>query len=72
MVISDRVSVTPSIAAIRTEARAVRTVFGGLADKMMVSSTKSQIGHLLGASGAVEAVVSCLAVHRQTACVRCR
>ena len=31
---------------------------------LSLSSTKSQLGHLLGASGGVEAVITCLAVHR--------
>ncbi len=46
------------------ETRAIHTTLGDHAKKAMVSSTKSQIGHLLGASGAVEAVVTCLGVHR--------
>ena len=49
------------------ETRAVHHAFGDHAKKLMISSTKSQIGHLLGASGAVEAVVLALAVDRQFA-----
>jgi len=49
------------------ETRAVRAAFGDHADKLMMSSTKSQIGHLLGASGAVESVACCLALRNQIA-----
>ncbi len=47
------------------ETRAVRAAFGDHADKLMMSSTKSQIGHLLGASGAAESVACCLALKNQ-------
>lgn len=49
------------------ECRAVNSVFGNVASNLAVSSTKSMIGHLLGAAGAVEAIFSVLAIRDQVA-----
>lgn len=49
------------------ETNAIRTVFGQHADAIAVSSTKSQLGHLLGASGGVESAFCVLALERQLA-----
>jgi len=45
------------------ETRAIKAALGAHAKKVSISSTKSHLGHLLGASGGVEAVISALAVH---------
>ncbi|WP_221073771.1 beta-ketoacyl-ACP synthase II [Agarivorans aestuarii] len=49
------------------ETQAVKSVFGEHAKEVLVSSTKSMTGHLLGAAGAVEAIVSILAIRDQIA-----
>jgi len=48
-----------------SETIAIKKVFGAHAYKIPVSSTKSMIGHLLGAAGAVEAIFSILAIRDQ-------
>ncbi|MDI6889773.1 MAG: beta-ketoacyl-ACP synthase II [Thermodesulfovibrionales bacterium] len=45
------------------ESNAIKTVFGEHAYKVAVSSTKSMTGHLLGAAGGVEAVISILSIY---------
>lgn len=49
------------------ESRAVETVLGSAAQQVAVSSTKSMVGHLLGAAGAVEAIFTILALRDQVA-----
>jgi 3-oxoacyl-[acyl-carrier-protein] synthase II len=41
----------------------VKRVFGEHARRLAISSTKSQLGHTLGASGGIEAVVCSLSIH---------
>lgn len=44
------------------ETQAIKSVFGDHASKLAVSSSKSQLGHLVGAAGAIEAVICILAI----------
>ncbi len=46
------------------ETQAIKTVFGEHAKKLVVSSTKSMTGHMLGAAGGTEAVIGALAIAR--------
>lgn len=49
------------------ETQAIKSAFGSAAQTVAVSSTKSMIGHLLGAAGGVEAIFSVLAIRDQVA-----
>jgi 3-oxoacyl-[acyl-carrier-protein] synthase II len=49
------------------ESKAIKTVFGDHAKKLAISSTKSMVGHLLGAAGGIEAVFSVLSIRDQIA-----
>ena len=44
------------------ETKAIKAAFGEQAKKVTISSTKSQLGHLLGASGGVEAIITCMVI----------
>jgi 3-oxoacyl-[acyl-carrier-protein] synthase II len=47
------------------ETKAIKVLFGEHARKLKVSSTKSMVGHMLGAAGGVEAIVTALALQEQ-------
>jgi 3-oxoacyl-[acyl-carrier-protein] synthase II len=47
------------------ETNAIKATFGDFAKKLVVNSTKSMTGHLLGGAGGIEAVFTVLAIHNQ-------
>lgn len=49
----------------KNETEAIKMAFGAHAKRLVVNSTKSMTGHLLGGAGGIESVFSVLAVHRQ-------
>ena len=51
----------------RTETAAIQAVFGARADRIPISATKAMHGHLLGAAGALECVLSLLALQHRVA-----
>ena len=56
---------TSTPAGDKAETQAVKSVYGADAGKVMVSSTKSMTGHLLGAAGAVESIFTILTLRDQ-------
>lgn len=58
---------TSTLAGDECEADAVQRTFGSHAQNLLMSSTKSMTGHLLGAAGAIEAIFSILAIRDQIA-----
>jgi len=55
---------TSTILGDIAETRAIRKVFGKRADDIPVSSCKSMLGHMLGATGALEVAITSISIHR--------
>lgn len=53
---------TSTVVGDSAEANAIKTVLGESVNNVAVSATKSMTGHMLGAAGAIEAAISCLAI----------
>ena len=49
----------------KNETKAIRNLFGEHADKLVISSTKSMTGHLLGAAGGIEAIATVFAIENE-------
>ncbi|MCF2861368.1 beta-ketoacyl-ACP synthase II [Pseudoalteromonas sp. Cnat2-41] len=56
---------TSTPAGDKAETQAVKNVFGDAASKVMVGSSKSMMGHLLGAAGSVESIITILSLRDQ-------
>lgn len=56
---------TSTPAGDKAETQAVKSIYGAAADKVMVGSSKSMMGHLLGAAGSVESIITALSLHNQ-------
>ena len=56
---------TSTFAGDRAETHGIRMAFGDAAKTTMVSSTKSMIGHLLGAAGSVESIITAMSLYDQ-------
>jgi 3-oxoacyl-[acyl-carrier-protein] synthase II len=56
---------TGTLANDKTECEAVKRVFGGIIEKISMSSIKSMLGHTMGAASAIEALTCCLAIKNQ-------
>ena len=54
---------TSTVANDRTETIAIKKAFGPHASRLSVSASKSMLGHMIGAAGAVEAAIAALSIH---------
>ena len=55
---------TSTVSNDRTETLAIKKAFGAHAAKLCVSASKSMLGHMIGAAGAVEAAITALSIHQ--------